>query len=91
MLPEWKIGMMVRVNSTSSTSKPGDPDLSHANKRSDVCNRQRLHLFIELLNKLIPVFEADFKDLAVLNLGYPDKVKMRMSEVIFIRESFNKL
>ena len=83
--------MHARVQSTAAARNPALKHWGHAEQRIHVRYGQRLHLFKQFLDQLIPIFQADFEYLAVLNLGYPNKVEMSMGEVFFVGQFFDEL
>lgn len=72
-------------------SKPSSPDMAHCNKGANIRDREGLHFLIQFLDKFIPVFKADFEYLAILDLRYPDKIEMRVSEITPVWDALNKL
>lgn len=50
-----------------------------------------MHLVVELLNKLGPVFQADFEDLPVFDLGDSDKVEVGVRKEVSVGKVLNKL
>lgn len=64
---------------------------AHAHQRVDVSYRKLLHFFVELLDKSGPVFQANLKDLSVINLTYANEVEVCMCEVVSIRQFLDKL
>ena len=78
-----KIG--IRSTSSSQATNP------HVNQWVEVSDRKGLHLVVEFLNKLGPVFQTDLENLSVLDLRDSDKVEVAMSEVIPIGKVLNKL
>ena len=55
---------------------------THTNKRIHVRDGNVLHLFVEFLDQLCPVLQADFEDFPVVNLTYSDEIKVCMSKEI---------
>ena len=53
--------------------------------------RSRLHLIVQFLHQLKPVVKADLEDLSVVNLGYPNEVKVAMSDVVTVGQVLDKL
>lgn len=58
---------------------------AHGNERIQVSDGELLHFFVELLNELGPVLEADFENLSILNLRDPNEIKVRVLQVVSIR------
>lgn len=50
-----------------------------------------MHLLIQLLDKLGPVFQADLENLAIVNLRNADKVEVGMGEKVSVWEIFDEL
>jgi hypothetical protein len=50
-----------------------------------------LHLLKELLNQLVPVFQADLENLAIFDLRYPDQIEMGVCQVVLIWVFLNEL
>jgi hypothetical protein len=48
------------------------PTDAHIDERVDVGDRQLLHLFIQFLNQLRPILQADLEDLTIFDLADSD-------------------
>ena len=61
------------------------PARVHAYERVDICDRELLHLVIQLLDKLGPVFEANLKNFPIVYLRNPDEIEMRLYKKVLVR------
>ncbi len=50
-----------------------------------------LHFFIQLLDELSPVFQADLEDFAVVYLRYTYEIEMGVVQIITSGKIFNEL
>jgi hypothetical protein len=91
VFPQGIAGMHARVHCTSSTSKWTRNHLSHIQERAHISYGERLHLLKELLNQLVPVFQADLEYLAIFDLRYPDQIEMGVCQVVLIWVFLNEL
>lgn len=83
--------MQIRMKCASTTGQTCGTNLAHTKQGVYVRDWKRLHLFIKLLNELVPVFKADFKYFTIFNLRNTDEVKMRVGKVISVWEILDKL
>lgn len=63
----------------------------HADQGVGVRKWKRLHLLIQLLHELCPVFQTNLEDLPVLNLRNANEVEMAVSKEVSIGQILNQL
>jgi len=67
MLPQRKVGVHGGVNGATTAGNTTN-HLPHTQQWVDVCHRDVLHLLVQFLDQLIPIFQANLENLAVLDL-----------------------
>jgi hypothetical protein len=82
--------MVAGMKSTSS-GRQSAAKLAHAEERVEFRNRKHLDFLIELLDKLVPVFQTDLEDLTIVDLRDLDEIKVALDQVVFVVECFDEL
>lgn len=81
MLAKW----IVSKHTGMGCSTVRQPARVHADKRVEICDRELLHLVVQLLDEFGPVFETNLEDFPIVYLRNPDKIEMGLYEKILVR------